>query len=83
MGFGSSIGLGPLSEGRTSRCPAGRWNAEFLEAGMQGLLADRSEPSTREQQLESEIVDLTQALVEAAVEIRVWKSAQGPAAPSS
>ncbi|MCB0916220.1 MAG: transposase [Actinobacteria bacterium] len=53
-----------------------RWKAEFLEAGKTG-------PSTREEQLEAEVADLTQALGEAAVEIRVWKkSAEGRLGPS-
>ncbi len=38
--------------------------------------------STREYQREAEVADLTQALGEAAVKIRVWKkSAEGPAEP--
>lgn len=61
----------------------GRWKAEFLEAGKTALAAGRSGPSTREQQLESEVDDLTQALGEAAVELRVWKkSAEGRLGPS-
>ncbi|MEH0060012.1 helix-turn-helix domain-containing protein [Auritidibacter ignavus] len=56
----------------------GRWKSDFLEAGKTGLAAGRSGPSTRESQLEAEVEDLTQALGEAAVEIRVWKkSAEG------
>ena len=61
----------------------GRWKADFLEAGKTGLAACRSGPSTREQQLEAEVEELTQALGEAAVEIRVWKkSAEGRLGPS-
>ncbi|MBM9461785.1 helix-turn-helix domain-containing protein [Nocardioides sp. zg-536] len=44
----------------------GRWKAEFLEAGKQGLLAGKSAPTTGEQQLEAEVADLTQALGKAA-----------------
>ncbi|MBC9955553.1 helix-turn-helix domain-containing protein [Yimella sp. cx-51] len=56
----------------------GRWKADFLEAGKTALAAGRSGPSTREQQLEAEVADLTQTLGEAAVELRVWKkSAEG------
>lgn len=56
----------------------GRWKAEFLEAGKTGLAAGKSGPSIRERQLEAEVTGLTQALGEAAVEIRVWKkSAEG------
>ncbi len=60
-----------------------RWKAEFVEAGKTALVAGRSGPSTREQQLEAQVADLTQALGEAAVEIRVWKkSAEGRLGPS-
>lgn len=60
-----------------------KWKNEFLEAGRQVLTAPRSGPSSREAQLEAEIADLTQALGEAAVELRVWKkSAEGRLGPS-
>lgn len=60
-----------------------RWKADFVEAGKTALTAGRSGPSTREQQLEAEVADLTQALGEAAVELRVWKkSAEGRPGPS-
>lgn len=68
---------------RVSEQSIGRWKADFLEAGKAGLAAGRSKPSTREQQLEAQVSELTQALGEAAVEIRVWKkSAQGRLGPS-
>ena len=51
----------------------GRWRADFLEAGKTALAAGRSGPSTREEQLEAQVELLTQALGEAAVELRVWK----------
>ncbi len=61
----------------------GTWKRQFLEAGKSGLTAGRSGPSTREQQLEAEVADLTQAFGEAAVELRVWKkSAEGRLGPS-
>ena len=61
----------------------GRWKAEFLEAGRTALAAGRSRPSTREDQLAAQVEDLTQALGEAAVELRVWKnSAEGRLGPS-
>jgi transposase-like protein len=44
----------------------GRWKADFLEAGKTALAAGKSGPSTREQQLEAEVAELTQALGEAA-----------------
>jgi len=61
----------------------GRWKSEFLEAGKTALAAGRSGPSTREDQLAAQVEDLTQALGEAAVELRVWKkSAEGRLGPS-
>ena len=53
-----------------------RWKAEFIEAGRTALVAGRSGPSSREQQLEAEVVELTQALGEAHVELRVWRRAR-------
>jgi len=68
---------------KVSEQSIGRWKAEFLEAGETGLAAGRGGPSTREQQLEAEVADLTTALGEAAVELRVWKkSAEGRLGPS-
>ena len=68
---------------KVSEQSIGRWKADFLQAGKTALAAGRSGSSTREQQLEAEVADLTQALGEAAVEIRVWKkSAEGRLGPS-
>ena len=68
---------------KVSEQSIGRWKAEFLEAGKTALVAGRSGPTSREEQLEAEVVELTQALGEAAVEIRVWKkSAEGRLGPS-
>ncbi len=68
---------------KVSEQSIGRWKADFLEAGKTVLAAGRSGPSTREEQLEAQVEDLTQALGEAAVEIRVWKkSAEGRLGPS-
>lgn len=58
---------------KVSEQSIGNWKRQFLEAGRSGLEAGKSKPSTREQQLEDEVAELTQALGEAAVEIRVWK----------
>ena len=49
---------------KVSEQSIGRWKADFLEAGKTALAAGRSGPSTREQQLEAEVADLTQALGE-------------------
>lgn len=68
---------------KVSEQSIGRWKADFLEAGKTALAAGKSGPSTREQQLEAEVADLTQALGEAAIELRVWKkSAEGRLGPS-
>ena len=68
---------------KVSEQSIGRWKADFLEAGKTALAAGRSGPSTREEQLEAQVEDLTQALGEAAVELRVWKkSAEGRLGPS-
>ena len=68
---------------KLSEQSVGNWKRQFLEAGRSGLAAGRSGPSTREAQLEAEVVELTQALGEAAVEFRVWKkSAEGRLGPS-
>ena len=55
----------------------GTWKRQSLEAGKTSLSAGTG-PSTREARLEAEVADLTTALGEAAVGIRVWKkSAEG------
>src|SRR5690606_33140285 len=68
---------------RVSEQSIGRWKADFLEAGKTGLASGRSGRSRRGQELEAQVEELTQALGEAAVEIRVWKkSAEGRLGPS-
>ena len=68
---------------KVSEQSIGRWKAEFLEGGRTALVAGRSGPSTREAQLEAEVMELTQALGEAHVALRVWrKSAEGRLGPS-
>ena len=68
---------------KVSEQSIGRWKAEFLEAGKTALAAGKSGPSAREAQLEAQVEDLTLALGEAAVELRVWKkSAEGRLGPS-
>jgi transposase len=67
---------------KMSEQSVGTWKRQFLESGRAGL-AGKSGPSTREQQLEAQAADLTQALGEAGVELRVWKkSAEGRLGPS-
>lgn len=68
---------------KVSEQSVGTWKRQFLEGGRAGLSAATSRSSSREQQLEAEVADLTQALGEAAVEIQVWKkSAEGRLGPS-
>src|SRR5665648_273804 len=72
---------------KVSEQSVGNWKRQFLEAGRAGLVAGKAGPSTREQQWEAEVADLTQALGEAAVELRVWKKSaevlEGPSRPSA
>jgi transposase len=69
---------------KVSETSVAKWKQQFLEAGRLGLAAGgSSRPSSREQALETEIEELTTALGEAHVELRVWKkSAEGRLAPS-
>jgi transposase len=68
---------------KVSEQSVGNWKRQFLEAGKTGLAAGKSGPSTREQQLEAEVAELTAALGEAHLEVRVWKkSAEGRLGPS-
>ena len=68
---------------KVSEQAIGNWKRQFLEGGKVGIEAGKSKPTSREQQLEDEVAELTQALGEAAVEIRVWKkSAEGRLGPS-
>lgn len=67
---------------KVSEQAIGNWKRQFLEAGKAGIAAGKSKPSSREQQLEEEVAELTQALGEAAIEVRVWKkSAEGRLGP--
>jgi transposase len=69
---------------KVSEQSIGRWKAEFIEAGRTVLVTGRSGPSSREEQLEAEVVELTQALGNAHVELRVWKkSAEGRLGPGT
>ena len=70
-------------QAKVSEQAMGTWKRQFLEAGAAGLAAGASKPSSREQQLAAEVAELTTALGEAAVELRVWKkSAEGRLGPS-
>jgi transposase len=68
---------------KVSEQSIGNWKRQFLESGRAGLAAASGKPSSREQQLEAEVADLTTALGEASVELRVWKkSAEHRLGPS-
>jgi transposase len=70
-------------QAKVSEQSVGNWKRQFLEAGAAGLAAGSGRPSSREQQLEAEVAELTTALGEAAVELRVWKkSAEHRLGPS-
>src|SRR5450759_829918 len=67
---------------KVSEQSVGNWKRQFLQAGRAGLATGRAGPTTREAQLAAEVADLTQALSEVALEIRVWrKSAEGRLGP--
>src|SRR5215207_3150888 len=67
---------------KVSEQSVGNWKRQFLEAGKSGLASGKSGPSTREQQLEAEVTELTQALGEAAVEPACLEEVRGgPAGP--
>jgi transposase len=69
---------------KVSEQSIGNWKRQFLEGGKQGL-ADGGRPGSNPQlqRLEAEIEDLTTALGEAHVELRVWKkSAEGRLGPT-
>ena len=68
---------------KVSEQSVGNWKRQFLEAGRLGLAAGgSSRRSSREEQLAAQVEELTSALGEAHVELRVWKkSAEGRLAP--
>jgi hypothetical protein len=49
----------PARRAKVSEQSVGNWKRQFLEAGKSGLVAGKSGPSTREQQLEAEVTELT------------------------
>lgn len=70
-------------QSKVSEQSVANWKRQFIETGRAGLAVGSGKPSSREQQLEAEVADLTSALGEAAVELRVWKrSAEHRLGPS-
>src|SRR5699024_7270792 len=68
---------------KVSEQAIGNWKRQFLKGGKAGLETGKSKPSSREQQLEEEVADLTQALGEAAIEVRVRvEERRGPPGPT-
>lgn len=58
----------------TSAVSISKWRDQFLDAGRRGLEAGaRHGPTSREQQLAVEVEQLTAALGEAHLELRLWK----------
>ena len=59
------------------------WRDQFLDGGRTGLAGGaRHGPSSREAELQAQIEELTSALGEAHVELRVWRKG-GAAYPAS
>lgn len=59
-----------------SQTTISKWLKLFTEAGMEGLRRGdnvRGDQSKREQELEAQVEELTSALGEAYVELRVWR----------
>jgi len=61
---------------KVSEQSVANWKRQLLEAGPARLIAGKAGPSTREAQLEAEVADRTQALGEAAVELRCGRGAR-------
>lgn len=68
-----------------SETSIGKWKDQFLEGGRAGLAAakDRRGPTGREAQLEAQIGELTHALGEAHVELRLAKRGGAAGFPMS
>ncbi len=70
-------------QAKVSEQSISNWKRQFIETGRAGLAVGSGKPTSRELQLEAEVADLTTALGEAAVELRVWKkSAEHRLGPS-
>lgn len=68
---------------KVSEQSVSRWKAQFLEGGRAGVAeGGKTGPSSREEQLQAQIDELTTALGEAHVELRVWKRSAERLAPS-
>ena len=69
-----------------SQTSIANWRDQFVEAGRRAVAAGaRAGPSSREQQLEAQVAELTSALGEAHMELRLWRKggALYPASRSS
>lgn len=69
-----------------SQTSIANWRDQFLEGGQAAITAGgRAGPTSREQHLEAEIEELTSALGEAHMELRLWRKggALYPASTSS
>jgi len=50
----------------------GRWNAEFLESDQAAPVAGKTVSSSREEQFQNEVVELTQALSLGGSVLAIW-----------
>jgi transposase len=63
---------------RVSETSIAAWRDQFLDGGRTALAGGaRHGPSTREQNLQAQVDELTSALGEAHVELRVWRKGGG------
>lgn len=69
---------------KVSEQSVSRWKAQFLDSGRAGMAEGaKAGSSSREEQLAAQVEELTTALGEAHVELRVWKkSAEHRLGPS-
>jgi transposase len=66
---------------KMSQTTISKWQKQFLEGGIKALAQGDNAPtasSRREQSLQEQVEDLTMALGEAQVELRVWRKKGGP-----
>jgi transposase len=65
---------------RVSETSIAAWRDQFLDGG-RAALGGRHGPSSREAELAAQVEDLTSALGEAHVELRVWRKGGRPPQP--
>ncbi len=55
--FAGEVSVAEARKEKVSEQAIHRWRTDFVESGKVGLSADRTGPSTREQELEAEVAD--------------------------